>query len=287
MSKEIIGIIGGSGLYEMEGLVNVEKITVETPFGNPSAELIKGTIDNLEVVFLARHGVGHSLLPSEVNYRANIFAMKKLGVTRIISISACGSLQSELEPGDLVIVDQFIDFTKKRENTFFGNGVIVHVSMADPLCTDLREKLSLVAKDRGLKVHSKGTYICIEGPHFSTRAESHMFINLGADVVGMTNATEAKLAREAEICYVSLAFVTDYDCWNIEKEAVTVEMAMAVLRKNTDKGKEIVRQSLKLIAENKTCECNDTLKYSLVTDVNNIEEEKIKEIKPLIEKYLN
>ncbi|HEY5512672.1 MAG TPA: S-methyl-5'-thioadenosine phosphorylase, partial [Geomonas sp.] len=215
MASEVIGVIGGSGLYEMEGMTGIEQVTVDTPFGRPSDEYVTGMLDGVQMVFLPRHGKGHRFAPSEVNYRANIYGMKKLGVSRIISVSAVGSLREEIVPGHIVIPDQFIDRTRgTRKDTFFGNGVVGHVQFADPVCAELSAQLFAAAGEVGATVHRGGTYVCMEGPAFSTRAESHLYRSFGASIIGMTNLTEAKLAREAEICYGVIALSTDYDCWH-------------------------------------------------------------------------
>ena len=219
----MIGVIGGSGLYQMAGLEGVRRVEIKTPFGKPSDKLVRGRIGAVELVFLPRHGVGHRWLPTEVNFRANIFAMKKLGVERIISVSAVGSLSADIAPGHLLVPDQFIDRTSQRPSTFFGRGIVAHVSLADPFCPDLSRILSDAASAAGATVHKGGTYVCIEGPQFSTRAESHLYRSWGAHVIGMTNLQEAKLAREAEICFATLALATDYDCWNEKAGAVEIE----------------------------------------------------------------
>jgi 5'-methylthioadenosine phosphorylase len=241
MSKWVIGVIGGSGLYEIDGLEGVEEVTVETPWGDPSDNLVKGHVNDVEFVFLPRHGRGHRLTPTTVPYRANIDALKRLGCTDVLSISACGSLQEHMPPGDFVMVDQFIDRTFAREKSFFGPGMVAHVSVADPIC----ERLSMLAGDAaekaGANVHRSGTYLAMEGPQFSTRAESHMYRNWGCDVIGMTNMPEAKLAREAELPYATIAMVTDYDCWRAEEEGVTVADVLGVMATNTTKAKRAVQ----------------------------------------------
>src|SRR5207245_4808920 len=241
MARSIIGVIGGSGLYQMAGLENVREVEVKTPFGKPSDKFVRGVLDGVGFLFLPRHGKGHRWLPTEVNSRANIFAMKKLGVERIISVSAVGSLREEIAPGDIVIPDQFIDRTTQRPSTFFGKGVVAHVSLADPFCKDLAEKLVTAATSEGGKVHPRGTYLCMEGPQFSTRAESHLYRSWGADVIGMTNLQEAKLARAAEICFGTLAMVTDYDCWREGHDDVTVDQIVAVMHQNSANAAKVVR----------------------------------------------
>ncbi|MEM5516688.1 S-methyl-5'-thioadenosine phosphorylase [Henriciella sp. AS95] len=241
MSKWVIGVIGGSGLYEIEGLENAETISVETPWGAPSDPLVKGQIGDVTLVFLPRHGKGHRLTPTAVPYRANIDALKRLGCTDVLSVSACGSLKEALAPGDFVMVDQFIDRTFAREKTFFGPGMVAHVSMADPVCSRLSGLAGDAAEQAGAKVHRGGTYIAMEGPQFSSRAESHLYRQWGCDVIGMTNMPEAKLAREAELPYATIAMVTDYDCWRDDSEAVSVSNVLEVMKNNTDKARQTLK----------------------------------------------
>src|SRR4249919_3191967 len=255
MSQPIIGVIGGSGLYQMEGLKGVREVAVTTPFGKPSDKLVRGKLGNSDMVFLPRHGIGHRWLPTEVNFRANIFAMKKLGVERIISVSAVGSLRAEIAPGHLVIPDQFIDRTTQRPSTFFGKGIVAHVSLADPFCKDLAEKLLTAATSEGGKVHPRGTYLCMEGPQFSTRAESQLYRSWGAHVIGMTNLQEAKLAREAEICFTTLALATDYDCWNEHAGDVEIEQVLAVLQTNVTLARQTIVTAAATLTEQRTCSC--------------------------------
>lgn len=240
MSKWVIGVIGGSGLYEIDGLEGAEEVRVETPWGDPSDMIIKGHVGDIELLFLPRHGKGHRLTPTTVPYRANIDALKRLGCTDVLSISACGSLQEHMAPGDFVMVDQFIDRTFAREKSFFGPGMVAHVSVADPVC----ERLSMLAGDAaaktGVKLHRGGTYLAMEGPQFSTRAESHLYRSWGCDVIGMTNMPEAKLAREAELPYATVAMVTDYDCWRVEEEGVTVADVLEIMAKNTAIAKDTI-----------------------------------------------
>jgi len=261
-----VGVIGGSGLYEMEGLSDVKSVKVKTPFGEPSDEYITGTLGDTRLIFLPRHGRGHRLTPSEVNYRANIYGMKKLGAEWIISVSAVGSMSEKIKPGHIVIVDQFFDRTKGRESTFFGNGIVGHVEFADPVCPDLNRVLHKAAQKAGATVHMGGTYICIEGPQFSTRAESRIYRKWGVDVIGMTNIPEAKLAREAEICYSTVALSTDYDCWHETEEAVTVEAILATLKANVEMAKEIIRNAAPAISGERGCKCASALKYAVITD---------------------
>src|SRR3990172_7084044 len=229
---KVVGVIGGSGLYEMEGLKDVASVRVTTPFGDPSDEFVTGMLGDVKMIFLPRHGRGHRFLPSEVNYRANIYGMKKLGAEWVISVSAVGSMKEKIKPGHIVIVDQFFDRTKSRPSSFYGNGIVGHVEFADPVCAGLSSVLHGAARAAGATVHMGGTYVCIEGPQFSTRAESNIYRSLGVDVIGMTNIPEAKLAREAELCYATVALSTDYDCWHAAEEAVTVEAIIATLRAN-------------------------------------------------------
>ena len=241
MPHGLLGILGGSGLYEMEGFEGAREVTLDTPFGAPSDAFVTGRLEGREIVFLARHGRGHRVTPSEVNYRANVWGMKKLGVDFLVAISACGSLKEEIRPGDFVVIDQHIDRTKGRDATFYGDGVVVHVMFADPITASLAAVLADAAAKSGAPVHRGGTYLCMEGPAFSTRAESHLYRSWGADVIGMTNLTEAKLAREAEIAFATLALATDYDCWHEQHEDVSVEEVMRVLHRNVDRAKDTVR----------------------------------------------
>lgn len=284
-----IGIIGGSGLYEIDGMKNIEEVTiVDTPFGPPSDNFITGTLESTEVVFLARHGRGHRISPSELNYRANIFEMKKFGVEAIISVSACGSLKEEIKPLDFVVPDQFVDRTNKtRESSFFTGGIVAHVAFAEPFSDELRGILIESARETGATVHPKGTYIVIEGPQFSTRAESNLYRSWGMDIIGMTNLTEAKLAREAEISYATLAAVTDYDCWHDSHDTVTVEMIIANLQKNVGQAKKILRTAIPRIGRLKEFSARDALKYALITDQAKIPEETKRKLEPIIGKYIH
>ncbi|MFN3197765.1 MAG: S-methyl-5'-thioadenosine phosphorylase [Bradymonadia bacterium] len=249
MSDLVVGVIGGSGLYEIEGIENVEEITLQTPYGDPSDAYIRGTLDGVEVVFLARHGRGHRISPSELNFRANIWGFKKLGVRHLISVSAVGSLQEEIVPGHLVCVDQFIDRTTDRPRTFFEGGIVGHVQFADPVSPELQAVLFEAATAQGATVHNGGTYVCIEGPTFSTRAESHLFRQWGANVVGMTNVPECRLAREAEIAYATLALATDYDCWYEGHDDVSVEAVIAIIKQNVATAKQVIRKAVVKLAE--------------------------------------
>ena len=287
MSETAIGVIGGSGLYDMEGLEQVERIRVETPFGDPSDEYVTGVLNAVKMVFLPRHGRGHRFLPSEVNYRANIFGMKKLGVERIISVSAVGSLKDAIAPGHIVIPDQFIDRTKGvRRDTFFGDGIVAHVGFADPVCHTLSDTLYSAANRAGATVHKGGSYICMEGPAFSTRAESFSYLALGASVIGMTNLTEAKLAREAEICYGIIALSTDYDCWHDSHDDVTVEAIIKIIQQNVAMAKNIIRNAVAEIGGVRNCQCGSAMQYAVITDKSVIPEETKRKLEPIIGRYL-
>lgn len=281
-----LGVIGGTGLYEMEGLDNVREVDVDTPFGDPSAPFVTGALGGVEMVFLPRHGKGHRLLPTEVNNRANIFGMKKLGVERVLSVGAVGSLRQEIAPGHVVVPDQFIDRTSKRPSTFFGDGVVAHVQFADPFCASLRAAVAEAAGTQDIRVHGSGTYVCMEGPQFSTRAESHLYRSWGADVIGMTNLQEAKLAREAEICFATIALATDYDCWNEEAGDVEIEEVIAVLQQNADVARRIIRGAVERVAPERACPCATALSVAIVTDRSVIPEAARKKLAPLIDKYL-
>ena len=283
---KVVGVIGGSGLYEMEGLGDVKSVNVSTPFGKPSDKYITGTLGDTRLVFPPRHGRGHRLLPSEVNYRANIYGMKKLGAEWIISISAVGSMREKIKPGHIVIVDQFFDRTKGRAGTFFGNGIVGHVEFADPVCPDLNAVLRKAAVKAGATVHMGGTYLCIDGPQFSTRAESRIYRGWGVDVIGMTNIPEAKLAREAEICYSSVALSTDYDCWHETEESVTVEAILDTLRSNVAMAKEIIRNAVPSIADSRGCKCASALKYAIITDRKKIPAKTRKDLSLILGKNL-
>jgi 5'-methylthioadenosine phosphorylase len=286
MVKSIIGVIGGSGLYQMAGLEQVRQIQIKTPFGKPSEKFFKGRLGKTELLFLPRHGQGHRWLPTEINFRANVFAMKKFGVDRIISVSAVGSLRQEIAPGDIVIPDQFIDRTTQRRSTFFGKGIVAHVSLADPFCKDLSGKLAGAAAAAGGKVHSRGTYLCMEGPQFSTRAESQLYRSWGADVIGMTNLQEAKLAREAEICFSTLALATDYDCWNQAAGDVEIERVLTVLRQNAELAQKTIRRVATLLTDSRSCSCAMSLKDAIITERSRIPRKIRSELRPIIGKYL-
>ncbi|HLF56597.1 MAG TPA: S-methyl-5'-thioadenosine phosphorylase [Thermoanaerobaculia bacterium] len=286
MSGARIGVIGGSGLYEMAALHVEEERRIETPWGEPSDAFVLGELDGRKVAFLARHGRGHRILPSELNFRANIYGFKKLGVDFLISVSAVGSMKTEYAPGQIVVPDQFYDRTRHRPDTFFGNGIVAHVSLARPISAALAGVLYEAAKEVGATVHRNGTYLNMEGPQFSTRAESMVYRQWGVDVIGMTNLQEAKLAREAEIAYASLAMVTDYDCWHEEEEAVTGEGVMEVLRKNVALAQRVVRRAVATLdgVEN---DCADALRMALITDPGLVPEETLAMLEPLVGKYLD
>ena len=288
MSDIRIGVIGGSGLYGMEGMTVREERRIETPFGDPSEKYVIGELDGRMVAFLPRHGKGHRLLPTELNYRANLYGFKVLGVEEIVSVSAVGSLKIEYKPTDIVVPDQFFDRTRHRPDTFFGNGLVAHVSMAKPVCPRLIDIAADAARAAGATVHRGGTYVCMEGPQFSTRAESEVYRSWGADIIGMTNLQEAKLAREAEMCYVSLSMVTDYDCWHETEEAVSGEAVMEVIRQNVKMAQDVVRQMVRRIGEahSRDCLCAEALKYSLITERSMIPAATVKALQPIIGKYV-
>ncbi|MCM8762764.1 MAG: S-methyl-5'-thioadenosine phosphorylase [Candidatus Omnitrophica bacterium] len=282
-----IGIIGGSGLYKIEGLKDTKEVSLNTPFGKPSAKFIIGRLADKEVVFIPRHAIGHRIPPSHINYRANIFGMKKLGVERIISVSACGSLKEEFRPLDFVVVDQFVDRTNyAREMSFFEEGIVVHVEFAHPVCGELSNLLFEAGKSLGLRIHNRGTYINIEGPMFSTLAESNLYRSWGMDVIGMTNFVEAKLAREAEMCYGVLAAVTDYDCWHPAHDSVTAEMVINNLQKNIDQAKRILSRVIKNIPQERKCACGSSLLNAIVTDKKLISAKIKKDLNIIIGKYM-
>lgn len=282
-----IGIVGGTGLYEIDGLKNQKEIKISTPFGKPSDNIITGELSGVKIAFISRHGRGHRVMPSEINYMANIYAFKKIGVSSVISVSAVGSLKEDLKPGSIVIVNQFFDRTFKRENTFFQKGIVAHVSMAEPVCGAISAILYKSGKALGYDIKSSGSYVCIEGPQFSTRAESNVYRALGFDVIGMTNLPEAKLAREAEICYATLALVTDYDCWHKSEDAVTVEIIIDTLNKNIHRAKEIIRSSINSIASRKDCICQHSLENTIVTRSELIPSRVKKNLSIVAGKYLN
>ena len=260
-----IGIIGGSGLYEIDGLHQVKRVTLATPFGSPSSPVVLGQLDGVRVAFLSRHGRGHRLSPSEINYRANVYALKAIGVRRVISVSAVGSMKDSVKPGDVVLPDQFIDLTKRRFSTFFEGGVVAHVAFGDPVCASLATSLLGAGRSVGAIVHQGGTYLCMEGPQFSTKAESNLYRQWGVSVIGMTNMPEAKLAREAELCYATVALVTDYDCWHEIEGPVTVEAILATLCANVALAKRLLRAAVKSAASVTSCPCQQALEHAIVT----------------------
>jgi 5'-methylthioadenosine phosphorylase len=282
-----IGIIGGSGLYEMEGLTVLSERRVETPFGEPSDSYVVGEMDGIRVAFLSRHGRGHRKMPTEINYRANLFGFKLLGAHTILSASAVGSMKEQYAPMDIVFPDQFIDRTRHRADTFFGNGVVAHVSLADPICAGAASVAAGAAREAGANVHEGGVYLCMEGPQFSTRAESNLYRSWGVDVIGMTNLTEAKLAREAEICYTTMALVTDYDCWHESHEAVSVEQVLGYLRANAAMAQRALRLAIpRVAARTRDCACPTALQWALITDRAAIAAQAKADLAPLIGKYV-
>src|ERR1700728_2601978 len=282
-----IGIIGGSGLYSMAGLGDTREVRVKTPFGNPSDAIIIGTLEGKRVAFLARHGRGHVFSPSEINYRANICALKMLGVERIISVSAVGSLRDDLPPMDFLIPDQFFDRTRGRVSTFFGGGIVAHVGFDKPTCGELSSHLADACDRAGIKAHRGGTYVCMEGPQFSTLAESHTYRQLRFDVIGMTNLTEAKLAREAEICYATIAMVTDYDCWHPNHDAVTLDEIIQNLNRNTSNVQRVLREVVRELPEARSCKCGAALAHAILTDRTTISAATKKRLAPIIGKYIS
>jgi len=287
MSEIRIGVIGGSGLYHMEGLEVREEKRISTPFGDPSDPYVIGQLEDAGVAFLARHGRGHKLLPSELNYRANIYGFKKLGVEWIVSVSAVGSMKEEYRPTDILVPDQFVDRTRHRADTFFGDGLVAHIAFANPVCSTLRPIFYESAKQAGARAHDGGAYICIEGPQFSTRAESHIYRQWGVDVIGMTNLQEAKLAREAEICYATLALITDYDCWHEEEDDVSGHAVMEVIQQNAATAQDVVRRILRRLPIERTCECATALQSALITDPSVIPAATRRNLAPLVAKYLD
>ena len=281
-----IGIIGGSGLYNMPEVALEDEIGVITPFGAPSDKLHRGKLAGREVFFLPRHGSGHRIGPSQINYRANIYALKLMGVERILAVGAVGSLRQEIEPGHIVIVDQFFDRTRERKATFFEDGIVAHIAMADPVCGGLRESLIKACQTVGATCHPRGTYLCMEGPQFSTRAESNVYRQWGMDVIGMTNLQEAKLAREAEMCYATIALSTDYDCWHEDHDDVSVEQIIALLHQNVAMAQKILAAVIPDLPTGTTCSCHSSLKNAIITDRGAIMPEVRERLKPLLEKYL-
>jgi 5'-methylthioadenosine phosphorylase len=286
-AEATIGIIGGSGLYSMAGLTDTREVRVKTPFGEPSDAIVLGILEGKRVAFLARHGRGHRILPSEINFRANIYAMKQLGVERIISVSAVGSLQEDLRPGEFLVVDQFFDRTKSRVSTFFGGGLVAHVAFDKPTCPQVSAVLTDASAQCGVKAHPRGTYVCIEGPQFSTLAEAHVHRQLRFEVIGMTNVTEAKLAREAELCYATIAMITDYDCWHPEHESVTATHIIATLNQNAENAQKVLREAVRGMPANRSCKCGAALRHALVTDLKLVPAVTKKRLFPIIGKYIS
>jgi 5'-methylthioadenosine phosphorylase len=285
--QAMIGIIGGSGLYSMNGLTNAREIRLKTPFGDPSDAFVLGMLEGKRVAFLARHGRGHRLLPGEINYRANIYAMKVLGVERIISVSAVGSLKEDLRPGEFLVPDQFFDRTKNRVSTFFGDGIVAHVAFAHPTCGQVSGILADACVHEAIKVHRRGTYICIEGPQFSTLAEAEVHRQLRFEVIGMTNVTEARLAREAEICYGTIAMITDFDCWHPEHDSVTASQIIATLVQNAEQAQKVLRTAVRELPAGRTCKCGAALEHALVTDLKIVPKATKKRLGKIIEKYIS
>ena len=287
MAQAEIGIIGGSGLYSMPGLTDTRSFPLDTPFGPPSEAYVLGTLEGRRVAFLARHGVGHRLMPSELNFRANIYGFKQLGVERIVSISAVGSLKEEHRPLDFIIPDQFFDRTSKRVSTFFGDGIVAHIAFADPVCSEVSAVLEAACRKAGVNVKRGGTYVCMEGPQFSTKAESNVYRSWGADIIGMTNLQEAKLAREAELCYATVAMVTDYDCWHPAHESVTIEQVVANLQKNAENAAKVVRNAVAGIPKARGCRCGQALATAILTDRDKIPPHTRQKLSLLLGKYLD
>ena len=281
-----IGIIGGSGLYSMPGLSEVEEIRLETPFGEPSDAYVLGRVEARKVAFLARHGRGHRILPSELNFRANIHGFKQLGVERIVSLSAVGSLKEEHKPLEFVIPDQFFDRTRHRVDTFFGDGIVAHVALAEPVCAALAKTVEAACQRAGVRGKLGGTYLCIEGPQFSTKAESNLYRSWGMDVIGMTNLQEAKLAREAEMCYVTVAMVTDYDCWHPHHDSVTVDQIVAVLVENAENACRVLRQTIAALPASPSCRCNRALTHAIITEYDKVPPATRAKLKLILGRYL-
>jgi 5'-methylthioadenosine phosphorylase len=284
--KPFLAVIGGSGLYSMAGLTDTRELTLNTPFGKPSAPIVIGNLEGKRIAFLARHGIGHTIMPTEVPYQANIYALKELGAERVVSINACGSLREDFAPGDIVIPDQIVDNTRKRVQTFFGDGLVAHAGVADPFCSALSNELLKAVKGTGVKVHQGGSFIIIEGPRFSTRAESNVYRSWGMSIVGMTAVPEAFLAREAELCYAVMAHVTDYDVWHVSEEPVTVEMVIRTLNKNTQAAQEAIRLLVKTMPEERSCTCSSALSTALITHPSHIQPAIRQKLDLLVRKYL-
>ena len=286
MTQAEIGIIGGSGLYSMPGLTDVREVRQQTPFGEPSDAYVLGTLEARKVAFLARHGRGHRIMPTELNFRANIYGFKQLGAERILSLSAVGSLKEDHKPLDFVVPDQFFDRTRHRADTFFGDGIVAHVSFADPICPELAKIVEGACKKAAVSVKPGGTYLCMEGPQFSTKAESNIYRSWGMDVIGMTNLQEAKLAREAEICYVTVAMVTDYDCWHPQHDSVTVDQIVAVLLKNAENACAVVRETVAAMPRKQSCKCSSALAHAIITERDRIPSATRRKLSLILDKYL-
>ena len=284
--ENVVGVIGGSGLYDIEGLTGVEEVELATPFGSPSDAYVCGTLGGVRMVFLPRHGRGHRIAPSEINFRANVWGLKRLGVTRIVSVSAVGSMREDVAPGDFVVVDQFFDRTRHRPDTFFGDGVVAHVMFADPVCAEVRRTLIEAGRALDLSIHDGGTYMNMEGPQFSTRAESRIYRSWGVDVIGMTNLQEAKLAREAEICYATIAMATDWDCWHESHDDVTVEAILAVMARNIGNAKRLILETVPRLPRARGCSCGSALAHAIMTAPDRIPAEARMRLGLLIDKYL-
>lgn len=277
-----LGIFGGSGLYKIEGLEGLDSIEINTPFGSPSDAILLGKLEGLEIAFLARHGQGHRIMPTEINFRANIYAMKSLGVEYLISASAVGSLAEEIQPLDVVIPDQFIDRTRHRQDSFFGDGIVAHVSLADPFCQPLSLALASAVRETGATVHEGGSYLCMEGPQFSTRAESQLYRSWGAKVIGMTNLQEARLAREAELCFATMALVTDFDCWKTNEDPVTVDAVIERLLKNAARAKDAIRYLARSLPASRACGCSTALSNAIITSREQIPESAFRRLQPIV-----
>ncbi len=286
MERPILGIIGGSGLYDIEGIQNQHVEQLDTPFGAPSGAYLCGELEGASVVFLARHGTHHNLLPTEINYRANIYGMRLLGVRTLLSVSAVGSLRDGICPGDMVLPDQFIDRTRRRENTFFGEGIVAHIQFGDPVCPDMLDVMSDVLQSESVRYHRGGTYVAMEGPAFSTRAESNLYRSWGADVIGMTSLPEAKLAREAEMCYLTLAMSTDYDCWHQSEQEVSADAVLKVIEKNIAVSKRAIRAFARRMPIDRTCRCRQSLDGAMLTRPENVPHTTRKRLELLVERFL-
>jgi 5'-methylthioadenosine phosphorylase len=285
--RPALGIIGGSGIYKMPDLTDIQTVEVDTPFGKPSSPVVVGTLAGKRIAFLARHGIGHTITPSEVNYRANIYALKKLGVERLVSINACGSLREDFKPGDTVIPDQILDFTRgARERSFFGGGLVAHISVADPFCPDLSPILERAVEKAGGTVHRRGTFVIIEGPRFSTKAESNFFRSANCSIIGMTTAPEAFLAREAELCYSVMAHVTDYDVWHTTEEAVSVEVVIRTLQRNAELAQKAIRQLVEAMPAERDCTCGESLANALITRPDAIPPATLEKLDLLVSRYI-